>query len=336
MDFLEFSDYVDLDNLSFSTSPKATRNTRLETPVQSQQPTAESPISPKPVPPVLVIPDVDSESVLEETEEEEIEEKGNEEEERGLEEEEIHLSEKPSESPSPSPSPSLSVLSGNPILSSPIMETAFRTQRSDGGPRPISMSFSGLKGPVFSNPREMRSSGSHQSFTLSFGEDSDSGAGDGFGGDSEDESSSQVLRPSIKVNQPKDHARTSSVELIGQKRPAGAFGGHLRSGSTDLANSHKRMPSVDLISSKTFSSMISRWKKQPRAPPVKTVPNGVRFLSRIILYDTYNGEEYDRHPDTGTCNQLTPLLAQQIKEELNTLKSEMEVHVDSMCYTHFF
>lgn len=71
-------------------------------------------------------------------------------------------------------------------------------------------------------------------------------------------------------------------------------------------------------------------------PPVPTKQSGVRFSSRIILYDTYNDEEYDRHPDTATCNQLTPLLAQQIKEEMNMIKSEMEVHVESRCYTQFF
>ncbi|AOA65264.1 Glc7p protein phosphatase targeting subunit [Komagataella phaffii CBS 7435] len=62
----------------------------------------------------------------------------------------------------------------------------------------------------------------------------------------------------------------------------------------------------------------------------------VRFNSRIILYDTYTGLEYDRHPETATCNRLTPMLAQQIKEELNTLKAEMEIHEESRCYTHFF
>lgn len=66
-----------------------------------------------------------------------------------------------------------------------------------------------------------------------------------------------------------------------------------------------------------------------------TNKKAVTFSSRIILYDTYNEEEYNRHPDIATCNQLTPQLAQMIKEELNSLKSEMEIHEDSRCYTHF-
>lgn len=68
----------------------------------------------------------------------------------------------------------------------------------------------------------------------------------------------------------------------------------------------------------------------------KKFGNSVNFSSRIILYDTYGEEEYDRKPDIATCNQLTPQLAQIIKAELNELKSGMEVHEDSRCYTHFF
>ncbi|CCK70750.1 Bni4p KNAG_0F00810 [Huiozyma naganishii CBS 8797] len=62
----------------------------------------------------------------------------------------------------------------------------------------------------------------------------------------------------------------------------------------------------------------------------------VNFSSKIILYDTYSGIDYDRRPDISTCNQLTPQLAQMIKSELNDLKASMEVHQDSRCYTQFF
>lgn len=64
--------------------------------------------------------------------------------------------------------------------------------------------------------------------------------------------------------------------------------------------------------------------------------HNVNFSSKIILYETYGEEEYDRKPDVATCNQLTPQLAQLIKAELNELKSDMEVHEESQCYTHFF
>lgn len=62
----------------------------------------------------------------------------------------------------------------------------------------------------------------------------------------------------------------------------------------------------------------------------------VNFSSKIVLYDTYNLDEYDRRPELATCNMLTPQLAQMIKTELNELKSEMDIHEASRCYTHFF
>ena len=44
------------------------------------------------------------------------------------------------------------------------------------------------------------------------------------------------------------------------------------------------------------------------------------FSPRIIFYDTWPSQEYDRRGEIATCNRLTPMLAQQIKEELNTFK----------------
>ncbi|CCH61966.1 hypothetical protein TBLA_0G00150 [Henningerozyma blattae CBS 6284] len=62
----------------------------------------------------------------------------------------------------------------------------------------------------------------------------------------------------------------------------------------------------------------------------------VDFSQNVILFETYSQFEYDRKPEVATCNLLTPQLAQLIKSELNELKSEMEVHIDSRCYTHFY
>ena len=64
-------------------------------------------------------------------------------------------------------------------------------------------------------------------------------------------------------------------------------------------------------------------------------PN-VKFSSRILLYDTYGEDEYDRKPETSTCNNLTPQLAMDIRNELNELKAEMPIHEESRRYTHFF
>ncbi|KAB2571632.1 Protein BNI4 [Lasiodiplodia theobromae] len=65
-------------------------------------------------------------------------------------------------------------------------------------------------------------------------------------------------------------------------------------------------------------------------------PRNISFSPRIQFHDAWSSSEYDRRGDIATCNRLTPLLAQQIKEELNTFKMEMEVHEMSKPHTHFF
>jgi len=71
-----------------------------------------------------------------------------------------------------------------------------------------------------------------------------------------------------------------------------------------------------------------------------TTPNGstrsISFSPRIQFHDAWSATEYDRRGEIATCNRLTPMLAQQIKEELNTFKMEMEVHELSKPHTHFF
>jgi hypothetical protein len=77
----------------------------------------------------------------------------------------------------------------------------------------------------------------------------------------------------------------------------------------------------------------------------------VSFGTRVQFFESWSSSEYDRRGDVVTCNCLTPLLAQQIKEELNTFKmvrtyasigdgtdieQEMEVHEESKPHTHFF
>ncbi|KAK5091368.1 bud neck involved protein [Lithohypha guttulata] len=69
--------------------------------------------------------------------------------------------------------------------------------------------------------------------------------------------------------------------------------------------------------------------------PITPVKN-IHFSPRIQFHDTWPSGEYDRRGEIATCNRLTPMLAQQIKEELNSFKMEMEVHESSKVYTHFF
>jgi len=54
--------------------------------------------------------------------------------------------------------------------------------------------------------------------------------------------------------------------------------------------------------------------------PRETLRRNISFSPRIQFHDVWSATDYDRRGDVATCNRLTPLLAQQIKEELNTFK----------------
>ncbi|QLQ79381.1 hypothetical protein HG537_0C00280 [Torulaspora globosa] len=98
-----------------------------------------------------------------------------------------------------------------------------------------------------------------------------------------------------------------------------------------------RAPSFNAsITGSSATGSVARADHRSLASSERRQLNCVNFSSKIILYETYGEDEYDRKPDVATCNQLTPQLAQLIKAELNELKSDMEVHEDSRCYTHFF
>ncbi|KAK6346434.1 hypothetical protein TWF730_010756 [Orbilia blumenaviensis] len=85
-----------------------------------------------------------------------------------------------------------------------------------------------------------------------------------------------------------------------------------------------KSPSSSAVSAPVTSQEITKAKA------------GVSFSQKLTFYETWTSGEYDRRGEISTCNKLTPALAQQIKEELNTFKMEMEVHESSRVYTHFF
>ncbi|KAI9817506.1 MAG: bud neck involved protein [Pycnora praestabilis] len=106
---------------------------------------------------------------------------------------------------------------------------------------------------------------------------------------------------------------------------------HARSG-------HRRTDSVTIEGEDYFMSMAkfpdSASKSAPTTPQI--LARNISFSPRIQFHDTWPSMEYDRRGEIATCNRLTPMLAQQIKEELNSFKMEMEVHEQSKVYTHFF
>lgn len=127
---------------------------------------------------------------------------------------------------------------------------------------------------------------------------------------------------------------------------------------------YKRGDSVAIGNEDYFVSALRLRQETKGSPdtPSSAARRNATFSPRIVFYDTWPSQEYDRRGETATCNRLTPMLAQQIKEELNSFKmvcpkcnpgvqpdessvegklsnmevQEMEVHENSKIYTHFF
>lgn len=355
-EFLEFSDFIDLDNLSFSTSPIQLMLNRNEE-EEEDAPDLVAPSFMNSSDDFLnanqnqVIPDINIER--EQVQEQQNDDSGD-----------FSFANAPL-------TPNLEVIEAakfptspespiNRSLGSAYENTPVLNEHGNSilNNRPISMSFKGLRGPSFGDSlaqHDIRSSDSHQSFNISFGEDdtdySSSVVGGGFGTsedeDDEEEEDGDTDDYSDFSSEDKENISNNNPK-IPLSQPSKRFGS---SNSNNVSSAltpprsfkHNKMPSFsdnsNLSSPISVSSVSSRrgYTSRPPINPrfIKDLGNEVRFSSRIILYDTYSCDEYDRHPDTGTCNQLTPMLAQQIREELNELKRSMAVHEDSQCFTHF-
>ncbi|MCJ1320059.1 bud neck involved protein [Xylographa vitiligo] len=102
---------------------------------------------------------------------------------------------------------------------------------------------------------------------------------------------------------------------------------------------HRRTDSVTIEGEDYFMS-VARFadsgSKSIPGTPRSLASRNITFSPRIQFHDTWPSGEYDRRGEIATCNRLTPMLAQQIKEELNSFKMEMEVHEESKLNTHFF
>lgn len=92
--------------------------------------------------------------------------------------------------------------------------------------------------------------------------------------------------------------------------------------STPNDDVHKRNGSVTIGSEDYFMSALRLRQDTKSAPgtPQASQKRNATFSPRIVFYDTWPSGEYDRRGEIATCNRLTPMLAQQIKEELNTFK----------------
>lgn len=95
----------------------------------------------------------------------------------------------------------------------------------------------------------------------------------------------------------------------------------------DDVQGHKRTGSVAIGSEDYFMTALRLRQDTKSAPvtpqgstPTGTMRRNATFSPRIVFYDTWPSQEYDRRGEIATCNRLTPMLAQQIKEELNSFK----------------
>ncbi len=87
---------------------------------------------------------------------------------------------------------------------------------------------------------------------------------------------------------------------------------------------HRRTDSVRGIEGEDYFASLPKPvisdSKNSVGTPHSVTKYSVTFSPRIQFHDTWPSGEYDRRGDIATCNRLTPMLAQQIKEELNTFK----------------
>lgn len=106
-------------------------------------------------------------------------------------------------------------------------------------------------------------------------------------------------------------------------RPADASMQGSTKGSESPASS---MPSTPKDGQSRNDSLKNSGNGDYFSPMVPTkagvTPGGrsISFSPRIQFHDAFSSTEYDRRGEIATCNRLTPMLAQQIKEELNTFK----------------
>ncbi|KAJ5114318.1 hypothetical protein NUU61_000077 [Penicillium alfredii] len=132
---------------------------------------------------------------------------------------------------------------------------------------------------------------------------------------------------------------------LGVSSPAHALGGespHSSAPATPEESTRSGAPhndSVKIAGEDYFLSNAGRFTgSDAKSAPITPQAVGGRnivFSPRIQFHDTWPSGEYDRRGEIATCNRLTPLLAQQIREEINNFKMEMEVHENSKIYTHF-
>lgn len=123
---------------------------------------------------------------------------------------------------------------------------------------------------------------------------------------------------------------TNSNSPSPSPRPAEGRGLDAPSAITDSPNSSApstpnnddRAGQVPIGNEDYFVTALRLRQDTKSAPgtPQGSMKRCATFSPRIAFYETWPSQEYDRRGEIATCNRLTPVLAQQIKEELNSFK----------------
>lgn len=88
---------------------------------------------------------------------------------------------------------------------------------------------------------------------------------------------------------------------------------------------HRRTESVTLNGEDYFMSAL-RFSDSKSVPVTPAAKRNISWKNTTNYHDTWGSNEYDRRGEIATCNRLTPMLAQQIKEELNSFKMVSSAH----------
>jgi hypothetical protein len=138
-----------------------------------------------------------------------------------------------------------------------------------------------------------------------------------------------LLTPSLTsaaggATSPGARAANATIDLDAPSIPAITDSPNSSAPSTpnDESQGHRRTGSIAIGNEDYFMTAL-RLRQDTKSAPVTPQAGGKRnatFSPRLIFHDTWPPQEYDRRGEIATCNRLTPMLAQQIKEELNTFK----------------
>ncbi|KAK3990652.1 hypothetical protein QBC44DRAFT_368908 [Cladorrhinum sp. PSN332] len=147
-----------------------------------------------------------------------------------------------------------------------------------------------------------------------------------------------ILKKKDRSPSPRGSDSKAAFDLPGIPHVSDSPNSSAPSTPNDEKQGHRRTGTVTIGSEDYFVSALRLRQDTKSAPatPQGSLKRNATFSPRIITFETWPSQEYDRRGEIATCNRLTPMLAQQIKEELNTFKMEMEVHENSKIYTHFF